>query len=81
MKLSENKQTILSYVESRMTFIVPHLSIIVGESNKQINDTASSVGFTPLQVRLFFIKRFFYLRYFRLWKLLIVMQLKEINRT
>lgn len=32
MKLSENKQTILSYVESRMTFIAPNLSIIVGAS-------------------------------------------------
>lgn len=30
--LSENKQTILSYVESRMTFIAPNLSIIVGAS-------------------------------------------------
>lgn len=32
MKLSENKQTILTYVESRMTFIAPNLSIIVGAS-------------------------------------------------
>ncbi|CAF4016503.1 unnamed protein product [Adineta steineri] len=32
MKLSENKQTVLSYVESRMTFIAPNLSIIVGAS-------------------------------------------------
>ena len=32
MKLSDNKQTILSYVESRMTFIAPNLSVIVGAS-------------------------------------------------
>lgn len=32
MKLNEDKQTILSDVESRMTFIAPNLSTIVGES-------------------------------------------------
>ena len=31
-KLTEDKQTILTYVESRMTFIAPNLSVIVGAS-------------------------------------------------
>ena len=32
MKLSEDKQTMLTYVESRMSFIAPNLSTIVGAS-------------------------------------------------